>query len=181
VSADLPGVGRKLKYDPDMTEATPAGVRRALAALELAAVRHRSGVRRQLGVGDDELSALLYLAREGAAPQGRLAELTTLSRSGAGALVQRLEHRGLVRRRSDPHDRRRRLVELSPAGRERMRDAYAELDAAADGVLAERPEAELAALLRLLDALRRAAEAATGPAEAVPAAATGEPIWRRWG
>jgi DNA-binding MarR family transcriptional regulator len=160
---------------------TEASVRRALAALELAAVRHRSGARRRLGVGDDELSALLYLAHHGGVPQGRLAELTTLSRSGTGAMVQRLEHHGLVLRRADPGDRRRRVVELSPTGRERVQCAYGELDAAARRLLAGRPDAELEALARLLEGLRRAAEATVAPVAPPAAAPDGDPIWRRWG
>jgi DNA-binding MarR family transcriptional regulator len=160
---------------------TEASVRRSLAALELAAVRHRSGVRRRLGVGDDELSALLYLAHHGGVPQGRLAELTTLSRSGTGAMVQRLEHHGLVQRRADPGDRRRRVVELSPAGQERVQRAYGELDAAVRRLLAGRPDAELAALARVLDGLRRAAETTVTEVAAAAAPPAGEPIWRRWG
>jgi DNA-binding MarR family transcriptional regulator len=134
-----------------------------------------------LGVGDDELSALLHLAHHGGVPQGRLAELTTLSRSGTGAMVQRLEQHGLVQRRADPGDRRRRLVELTPAGRERVRGAYAELDAAAHALLAGHSEAELAALTRLCDGLRRAADTAAASAPAPVPAPPVEPIWRRWG
>jgi DNA-binding MarR family transcriptional regulator len=177
-------IGQKLKYDPIMTEAGAASVRRALAALELAAVRHRANVRRRLGVGDDELIALLHLAHHDGVPQGRLADLTTLSRSGTAAMVQRLEHRGLVQRRADPGDRRRRVVELSPAGRDRLRRAYGDVDAGLRRLLAGRPEDELETLGRLLDGLRRATEAAASdaPATAVAAApAAGEPIWRRWG
>jgi DNA-binding MarR family transcriptional regulator len=159
--------------------ATEASVRRALAALELAAVRHRSRARRRLGVGDDELSALLHLAHHGGLPQGRLAQLTTLSRSGAGAMVQRLEHHGLVQRRADPGDRRRRLVELTPDGRERVCRAYGELDAAARALLSGRSQAELDALARLCAGLSRAAE--TTIAEPPPPAPSAVPIWRRWG
>ena|ERR1700752_2196742 len=68
-----------------------------------------------------ELAALLYLAHHGSVPQRRLAEITALSRSGAGAMIQRLEQDGLVERRSDPADRRLRFVELSAEGRRRLR------------------------------------------------------------
>jgi uncharacterized membrane protein len=67
----------------------PEQVRRSLAALELAAIRHRRDVRRQLRVGEEELSALLYLAHHGGALQHELARVTSLSRSGAGAMLQR--------------------------------------------------------------------------------------------
>jgi len=168
------------RVDRTSTEtATPeARVRRALAALELAAIRHRRDVRRRLRVGDEELSALLYLAYHGGVAQRRLAEVTSLSRSGAGAMIQRLEERGYVQRRTDAADRRLRLVELSPAGREQVEHAYGELTAAAGRLLADRAPAELEALARLLDALAGAAP----PALAVEAhSSAGDPIWRRWG
>jgi DNA-binding MarR family transcriptional regulator len=162
-----------------------AQVRRALAGLELAALRHRSAVKRVLGVGDEELCALLHLVHHGGASQRELAELTTLSRSGTGAMVQRLEHHGLVQRRPQPGDRRTRVVELSPAGRERMQHAYRELDAALAAALPHVSDADLEALTRLLDGLRHAAEHARaglrGAAPAPPPAPPGEPIWRRWG
>jgi DNA-binding MarR family transcriptional regulator len=168
----------------DPAAAPTDAVRQALAALELAAVRHRREVRRRLRIGDEELSALLHLSHHGGVAQGRLAEVTTLSRSGAGAMIQRLEHDGFVQRRTDPGDRRLRRVELSPAGRERMAQAYGELDHAAQTLLADRPAAELDALARLLDGLADAARAAGGEDGAIASAAqsgSGDPIWRRWG
>jgi DNA-binding MarR family transcriptional regulator len=159
-----------------------AKVHRSLAALELAAVRYRGGVRRRLNVGDEELTALLYLAHHGGVPQRRLAEITTLSRSGAGAMIQRLEHDGYVERRADPGDRRLRLVELSTTGRDRVDGAYRELTDATEHVLAENTPAELDLLARLLDGLVRAADTSSGEDQAEPqrAAAEGDPIWRHW-
>jgi DNA-binding MarR family transcriptional regulator len=170
-----------------MTDPAPSStdtVRQARSALELATVCHRREVRRRLRIGDEELSALLYLAHHGGVPQGRLAELTTLSRSGAGAMIQRLEHDGFVRRRTDPSDRRLRRVELSHAGRERMTQAYGELDAATQTLLADRSPAELDALAGLLHGLAAAAWAAGGEDIAAATATqsgSGDPIWRRWG
>lgn len=161
-----------------------AKVHRSLAALELAAVRHRGGVRRRLNVGDEELTALLYLNHHGGVAQRRLAEITTLSRSGAGAMIQRLEQDGFVERRADPGDRRLRLVELSPAGRERIAGAYRELSDATEQGLADTTSAELDVLARLLEGLVRAADASAGEDHEEPplasAAAERDPIWRHW-
>ena len=164
-------------------ELTPtAKVQRSLAALELATVRYRGRVRRRLNVGDEELTALLYLAHHGGAPQRRLAQVTTLSRSGAGAMIQRLEQDGFVERRTDPEDRRLRLVELSPGGRERIDDAYHDLTKATDGLLADLPAAELDLLALLLDTLAGAAQATHGEDDATSLSppADRDPIWRRW-
>ena len=160
-----------------------AKVHCSLAALELAAVRHRGGVRRRLNVGDEELTALLFLAHHGGVPQRRLAEITTLSRSGAGAMIQRLEQDGFVERRADPDDRRLRLVELSPAGRDRMDGAYRDLTDATEQALAGRSPAELDLLADLLEGLVRAADASAGEGAADPplaAAFESDPIWRHW-
>jgi DNA-binding MarR family transcriptional regulator len=156
-----------------------AKIHRSLAALELAAVRHRGRVRRQLNVGDEELTALLYLAHHGGVPQRRLAEITTLSRSGAGAMIQRLEHDGFVERHTDPADRRLRVVELSATGRDRVQDAYRDLGDATDQVLDATEPADLERLAGLLSSLAAGAET-THEVDAPPAPAERDPIWRRW-
>jgi DNA-binding MarR family transcriptional regulator len=157
---------------------------RALAALELAAVRHRGAVRARLRLSDEALSALLHLAHHGDVAQGRLPAVTGLSRSGTGALVHRLERAGLVERRADPDDRRLRRVALSAAGRAAVARAYAPLDTAVTALLAERPAGELDRLEQLLDGLVAAATGALSghvaqPAEP-PGPPPGDPIWRRW-
>lgn len=157
-----------------------ARVRRALGGLELAALRHRAAVKRALGVGDEELSALLHLAHHGGASQRGLADLTSLSRSGTSAMLQRLEQRGLVRRGPRPSDRRSQVVELSPAGRERLRDAYRELDSALAAALAAAP-ADTQALGRLLDGIRQAAERAEPTLGVTVPPPPPEPAWRSWG
>jgi DNA-binding MarR family transcriptional regulator len=166
----------------DLQNTPTAKVQRSLAALELASVRHRGGVRRRLNVGDEELTALLYLAHHGGVPQRRLAEITTLSRSGAGAMIQRLEQDGFVERSTHPSDRRLRLVELSPAGLDRVNAAYRDLTEATGRLLTDSPAAELDVLARLLDELARAAQATHGEDDANPLSPPpdGEPIWRRW-
>ena len=164
-------------------ENTPtAKVQRSLAALELASVRYRGGVRRRLNVGDEELTALLYLAHHGGVPQRRLTEITTLSRSGAGAMIQRLEQDGFVERRTHPGDRRLRLVELAPAGVDRINAAYHDMNEATDRILTDRPAAELDLLARLLDELAGAAQSTDGEVDANPLSspADSDPIWRRW-
>lgn len=159
-----------------------AEFRRSLAALELATLRHRGAVRRRLNVSEEELCTLLHLVHHGGTPQRRLAELTTLSRSGAGAMLQRLEHDGLVQRRTDPDDRRLRFVELAPSGRERLDAAYAELDAATGPLLAQLADADLTALAELLAAVAEATMEALGDDERESRAAADEPdpIWERW-
>ena len=137
----------------------------------------------RLHVGDEELSALLYLAHHGGVPQRQLAALTSLSRSGAGAMVQRLEERGYVQRRTDPADRRLRLVDLSPEGRTQVEREYGEFTTLLDRLLADEQPAQVAALARLLDGLATVAQPAEDDSRlaAVADSGPGDPIWRDWG
>jgi DNA-binding MarR family transcriptional regulator len=156
-------------------------VRQALAALELAAIRHRRVVRRRLQVGDEELSALLYLAHHGGVLQRDLARVTSLSRSGAGAMLQRLEERGYVMRHTDRADRRLRLVELSAEGHAQMRREYGELDARLDLALAGEPAEHVGALAGLLTGLANAAQPPDDENELSAVGEPADPIWRDWG
>ncbi|WP_053227733.1 MarR family winged helix-turn-helix transcriptional regulator [Solirubrobacter soli] len=159
-----------------MAERMSMTVVRALAGLELAALRHHGVVRRRLNVGEEELTALLYLAHHGSVPGRRVAEITGLSRSGAGAMIRRLEEDGFVTRRNDPADRRVRFVELSATGRSRLRDAYREVDEATERFLADRPPEAMSLLAGLAEAL---ADAAGG--DDTVALVSPDPVWRRWG
>jgi DNA-binding MarR family transcriptional regulator len=77
------------------------------------------------GISVKEFDVLITLFN---APHGRLrmaelAEQVVLSASGVTHLVTRLERDGLVRRIVDEGDRRSFFAELTPAGRQRLRDA----------------------------------------------------------
>ncbi|MDA0184353.1 MarR family transcriptional regulator [Solirubrobacter phytolaccae] len=144
----------------------------ALAALELAGMQRRGELRRRLRVGDEELTALLHLAHHERLAQRRLGELTGLSRSGAGAMIQRLEEHGYVRRWADPEDRRLRWIELTPAGREA-------LDGASPVTLDDLTTEDLVAAGRVLDQL--VGEPVSAPEADDIAPADGVPVWRHWG
>jgi DNA-binding MarR family transcriptional regulator len=176
-SSRYPSLGRNLKAMSDSDS-----LQRSLAGLELALSGHRRDVRRRLRVSDEELTVLLHLAHDGGARQPRLAALTGLSRSGTGALVQRLEQAGLVERRTDPSDRRLRRVELTSAGRTHLQDARRGLnDAIAKLTKTSDPEA-VASVERLQNELAAELDAlAAEPRAAAPAYETElDPVWRRW-
>ena len=62
------------------------------------------------------LIALKLLSEHGPASQQGLGEALSLDPSNVVGLLNELEDRGLISRRRDPADRRRHIVELSPAG-----------------------------------------------------------------
>ena len=76
-----------------------------------------------VGLSLAKLAALRALAAAGESlPLGQLAERLSCVKSNITQLVDRLEADGLVARRPDPHDRRARLAELTPAGRKACKD-----------------------------------------------------------
>jgi DNA-binding MarR family transcriptional regulator len=170
-------LGRNLKVVAD--DSSTASARRALARFELAAIRRRNVVRARLGLGDDELTTLLYLLEHPRLTQRELVAISTLTRSGVGAMVQRLEDAGLIERVPDPADRRVRLLQLSARGSRRLREACGACDDAVERVLATRPEDELRALGRLLTAVADATEGHAAEDAQPPVSATRD--WRRWG
>ncbi|HEY1822685.1 MAG TPA: MarR family transcriptional regulator [Trebonia sp.] len=70
-----------------------------------------------LGRGSGRVKALLWLA-EGPLSLSGLAEAIAVDAPYATLIVDTLEERGLVERRPDPADRRRKLVSLTPEGKE---------------------------------------------------------------
>jgi DNA-binding MarR family transcriptional regulator len=70
-----------------------------------------------LGRGSGRVKALLWLA-EGPLSLSELASAVSVDAPYATLIVDNLEERGLVERRPDPADRRRKLVALTSAGKE---------------------------------------------------------------
>lgn len=99
----------------------------------------------------DVLSALRRQGRPYALPATGLAEETGLSSGAMTNRIDKLEDRGLVRRRPDKNDRRGVIVSLTAQGRSAIDDAIqARLDAADESLkgINAKERNQLAALLR---------------------------------
>jgi len=99
----------------------------------------------------DVLSALRRQGRPYALPATGLAVETGLSSGAMTNRIDKLEARGLVRRRPDKSDRRAVIVSLTPAGKEAVDEAIqSRLDAADDSLrgIGSKERNDLAALLR---------------------------------
>ena len=111
---------------------------RALRDLAAAIERVRHTVARRAGLSTTALQVLEHLL---AGPQGvaELAHLTGVTSSAVTNAASGLVGAGLVRRRTAPLDRRRTLLELTPAGREEtaryLGPVFAVLEALDDTVL----------------------------------------------
>jgi DNA-binding MarR family transcriptional regulator len=105
-AGDRPGGGR------------PEGQQRILPLVEhLARVGRRSADACMPGcLRPRHLIALRLLGEHGPMTQHDLGVALSLDASNVVGLLNELEERGLITRRRDPADRRRHIVELSPAG-----------------------------------------------------------------
>lgn len=77
-------------------------------------VMFHSAIAAKQGLNATEEKTLDYLERRGALTAKDLAELTGLAPASVTGLVDRLEHKGFVRRVKHPTDKRRVLVEVNP-------------------------------------------------------------------
>jgi DNA-binding MarR family transcriptional regulator len=96
----------------------------AVRASQTAVETLDSAVADYLGIDASAYRALDILDQEGPMTAGRLAERARLSPGAITALIDRLEEKGLARRRRDTEDRRRVLVETAPDLRQRAEELY---------------------------------------------------------
>jgi DNA-binding MarR family transcriptional regulator len=139
-----------------MAAGDPALARRAWRAMsDLALDRERKiAAADALGLSWTRVLALRRLAIE-PQTQRELAQSLSADPPYVTLMVDDLEKRGLVRRKPYPTDRRAKLVELTASGRAAAARADAILDEP-PAALHDVPDADLAAVLRVLKHLSRA-------------------------
>jgi DNA-binding MarR family transcriptional regulator len=148
-------------------------ITQAVERVELAGAYHRAARARQLGVPQIEITALEHLDAHGALTPGELGHRLGLTSGGVTALTGRMIDAGHVTRERHPGDGRMRMLTVTPAGAERLRDHLEPVRDAVSGALAglRHDEAELVA--RVLDAVAERSEAAAaatpGPERLFPA------------
>ena len=108
-------------------------------------------------------AVMTALAEDGAASQAELGRRVWLDRSDLHAVLNELERDGLVARKQDERDRRRNLVELTPAGTATLKRLDARVDAAQEQFLAPLTDTERRELIRLLAAVSAASGASPPP------------------
>lgn len=86
-------------------------VTHAIYASSTAAVFFHTAIAEQLGLGATEEKTLLLLSGAGSHTAGEIARHTGLTTASVTDLIDRLEHKGFVRRVRDTKDRRRVIVE----------------------------------------------------------------------
>ncbi|MGE3288868.1 MAG: MarR family winged helix-turn-helix transcriptional regulator [Pseudonocardia sp.] len=104
-----------------------------------------------LGVNRTDLRILAALRVDGPTSAGAVAEAAGLSPAATTEAVQRLAARGLVRRDTDPADRRRAVIRIEPAATERFDSLFGPIRAGGRRIGEMFTDAELAVVVRFLD------------------------------
>jgi DNA-binding MarR family transcriptional regulator len=134
--------------------------------LHLSKAIHRASSDELLGMRLRQLLVLGYLDRRAPARQQDLCETLMLDANNCVLLLNELEAPGWVERKRDPNDRRRHVVDLTPAGREALQRARAAQDTLEDELLAGLGEDERdqlrALLFKALQQLHERAPATAG-------------------
>ena len=111
--------------------------------------RHAMAQRLGLNATDMECLGLLFI--RGISSPTELASHTGLTSGATTAMLDRLEHAGLIERRPNPRDRRGTRIVLRKAGTERVAPWFAAVRAAQDELVSSYTEAELRVLLDFLE------------------------------
>jgi DNA-binding MarR family transcriptional regulator len=139
------------EYDPpDRIRRLPSWLAGQLAARGtalVAAALAPEGLRRQ------HFTVMSALADRGATSQAALGRRLLIDRSDMHGLLTELEQAGLVERVRDPADRRRMLVDLTPAGARALKRLNKRIEAAQETLLAPLSATERRELDRLLTQL----------------------------
>lgn len=97
--------------------------------------------------------AMVWLFEMGQLPKNHLAELATLDRATLQYEVKSLLAQGMVEALPDNHDRRRIVLQLTPAGRSIVEELQPQIDTTNEKVLAPLSPNERDEFLRLLQRL----------------------------
>jgi DNA-binding MarR family transcriptional regulator len=121
---------------------------------------YRRSTDRLQGIHLRHLMALSYVLDHDGCPQQDLADAFCMDANNVVLLLNELEQLGYATRQRDPHDRRRHVVELTPAGRKALASAERAQEAIEDDVLSALDTDERRTLRELLTRALRGIEPA---------------------
>jgi DNA-binding MarR family transcriptional regulator len=117
---------------------------------QLSRVVFRRATEDVIGMRLKQLMALEHLRDNDSCLQQGLGQLLMLDPNNCVLLLNDLDDAGYVERRRDPADRRRHIVEITPAGLTALEEGERKLETLEDEVLANLSQAERAQLHGLL-------------------------------
>ena len=117
---------------------------------QLSRVVYRRATEDVIGMRLKQLIALDHLRDNTSCLQQGLGQMLMLDPNNCVLLLNELDDAGYVERRRDPSDRRRHIVEITPAGLKALEKAEHKLETLEDEVLANLDQAERTQLHGLL-------------------------------
>jgi DNA-binding MarR family transcriptional regulator len=132
---------------------------RELASVQQAVERYAARHVRAAGLTRPQFDVMASLGERGGITLGELCARTLITKGTLTGVVDRLEQRGLLRRRVDRSDRRRTFVELTPPGRRLLARVFPRHVAHVQRAFAGLEPARLARMRRDLASLRGAFDA----------------------
>jgi DNA-binding MarR family transcriptional regulator len=123
---------------------------RALWRVDHALSRKSKRMNAELGVTAEQRLILRCVGRAPGISAGRLAALLVLDAGTVSVTIARLSRRRLLERKRDPHDHRRVVLRLTPAGQAMIRSVAGTVEAAVVKVLDATSATDLAATRRVL-------------------------------
>jgi DNA-binding MarR family transcriptional regulator len=117
---------------------------------QLSRVVYRRATEDVIGMRLKQLIALDHLRDTESCLQQGLGQMLMLDPNNCVLLLNELDERGYVERRRDPADRRRHIVEITPAGLEALAEAERKLETLEGEVLGNLSQAERTQLHDLL-------------------------------
>ncbi len=100
-----------------------------------------------------QFAALIATHEQPGLDQRTLADTIGFDTSTIGGVIDRLERRGLIQRNLAPHDRRVRLLTLTPAGETLLAEVLPGVRATQELILAPLPEADRPVFMAMLHKL----------------------------
>jgi DNA-binding MarR family transcriptional regulator len=133
----------------------PGQVADGLRALSTEIDRLDQAAADRYGLNRTDMRALDILGRAGPLAPTALARLLGFTTGGVTTVLDRLEKAGYIRRRPDPGDRRRQLVETTQATAARDEEVFGDLIRATRDLLADYTDHELLVIRGFLDRVRQ--------------------------
>lgn len=121
----------------------------------ISSVLFRNIVAGRLGLNVTDMECLALLFHKGLSSPSELAEHTGLTSGAATAMLDRLEHSGLIERKPNPHDRRGTIIELAKSGTDRVAPCFAAVRKAQDVLITGYSDKELNLLSEFLEKFAR--------------------------
>ncbi|MDW5593369.1 MarR family winged helix-turn-helix transcriptional regulator [Conexibacter stalactiti] len=149
-------------------EDSAARIRWLFAQKELACARYVRAVASSLELSENELRALVCIARHGEISPSLLSLRTGLSVQVVGAISSRLGELGLIERRRHERDRRSRLLRLTADAEATLQASFAALTERIDSVFEALPQRDRRVVAAFLERVADASAEAAGDASLLP-------------